>query len=579
MQELSIKAESYLEKLKEQFNTILDEKILKRLAEYQAEEYKRNYYSKTIIYRTEPVKLNDFYQPLFIRPYGNNHKNIRIDTRSSEELFTANNLITLLGTAGSGKSTIVKYLYTNCVDENFRTPIKVELRYLNKYEGTLYNYLEDEIFKAEQLSLDKKELNKLLSLGGFIFFLDGYDELSSNIKERATKEINDFTRTFANNYFLLTSRPYTNIELLTRFSNFSVCELNDDEIDQFVRKQIPVSELEIASKILEAINEDSNESYKTFLSNPLLLSMFILTFQTYSNIPPKKSTFYKQVFDSLFQLHDSMSKLAYDREKKSGLSKEQFEHVLKVFSYISFFKQAFVFDEVFLNNVFNKIKEIKRTLTFENDYLLDDFTVAICILQKEGLDYTFPHRSLQEYFASLYVVSLGDKQKNEAYSKIFLSLKSFDIIELFTKDNFFSLLVEQDQIGVIKSLTIPFLEHTNDTLKSIANYSKCEGILTSLQYYLVVTHSNLFILSDLLTKLKEYSQHRVRYIQDHIVLTQKKGKINRKVSPGGVEKIKQLNETYGKDIKSRLPKAIRLLKIYLSEEIKSDSFIIDLIDN
>lgn len=38
-----------------------------RLLEYQVEEYKRNFFSKTILHRAEPKALNEFYQPLFIR--------------------------------------------------------------------------------------------------------------------------------------------------------------------------------------------------------------------------------------------------------------------------------------------------------------------------------------------------------------------------------------------------------------------------------------------------------------------------------------------------------------------------------
>ena len=40
--------------------------VSNRILEYELEEYERNYYTKTIINRTEPIKLKDFYQPLFL---------------------------------------------------------------------------------------------------------------------------------------------------------------------------------------------------------------------------------------------------------------------------------------------------------------------------------------------------------------------------------------------------------------------------------------------------------------------------------------------------------------------------------
>lgn len=60
----------------------------------------------------------------------------------------------------------------------------------------------------------------------FCFFLDGYDELSFSVKDNVTKDILKFTKLYNQNCYLITSKPYTNIDLLTKFSNFEVCELN-----------------------------------------------------------------------------------------------------------------------------------------------------------------------------------------------------------------------------------------------------------------------------------------------------------------------------------------------------------------
>ena len=134
------------------------------ILEYQIEEYKRNSFSKTIIHRTAPQKLSDFYQPLFIRKvnYWGYHQygyDQRIATDSIEKLFSelktqykAQQFITILGSAGSGKSTLIKSLFVNCIDSNFKIPIKVELRYLNDYEGSLISYIKEKIFKINKLA-------------------------------------------------------------------------------------------------------------------------------------------------------------------------------------------------------------------------------------------------------------------------------------------------------------------------------------------------------------------------------------------------------------------------------------------
>lgn len=86
----------------------------------------------------------------------------------------------------------------------------------------------------------------------------------------------------------MTSRPFVNIELLENFHNYEVCDLSIEEIKSFIEKQFNETEKELAEKIIQTINSEDVQTYKSFLSNPLLLSMFIITYQTDSNIPQKE---------------------------------------------------------------------------------------------------------------------------------------------------------------------------------------------------------------------------------------------------------------------------------------------------
>lgn len=437
-----------------------------RLLEYQVEEYKRNYYAKTILHRAEPKPLRVFYQPLFIKQATRNGYGRKISTQSASKLFSRRNYLTLIGSAGSGKSTIVKYLFTNCFEERYKIPIKIELRYLNDYKGDFNEYIFNEIFKFQKLGISNTIIDRLIGSDNFIFFLDGYDEINTNIKAQTTKDIDSFVTKYPNNKYVITSRPYTNIDLLPMFSNFYVCDLDQNEIAAFVKKQIPTEETELAEKIIKAINKSENRSYRSFLSNPLLLSMFILTFQSYSDIPQKRSEFYNQVFDTLFSVHDSMSKLAYVREKRSGLSKDQFEEILRLFSFISFFEEKFLFPSVYLTDKLNTIKAKKKNFAFDNGLFIDDLQVAIGILNKEGLDYTFPHRSLQEYFSASYIEKLSVENKQNIYEKLGTEIKE-NFSALLSKDHFFSLLSEIDYNYISKFLAIPLLKFYYKQLSAI----------------------------------------------------------------------------------------------------------------
>ncbi len=572
---------SILEGISSEFKQVVSNRIL----EYQVEEYNRNLYSKTLLHRAFPKKLSDFYQPLYIsketkRPV----KQKRIETKSVRKLFGKNKYITLIGNAGSGKSTLVKYLFVTCIDEKFKIPIKVELRYLNDFDGDLIDYIKNQIFTFQKLAVKEEIADRLLESGNFLFFLDGYDELNTSIKEETTKRIDDLVSRYNKNNFLLTSRPHTGVELIPSFHNYSVCNLNDEEIQSFVKKQIPSTEKELREKIIEAIQKPENSQYESFLRNPLLLSMFILTFQSYANIPQKKSVFYRQVFDTLFSLHDSISKLAYVREKECGLSKEEFEDVLKLFSFISFFEDKFIFNIDYLNTKFNIIKDKKKTIDFENYLLINDLTIAVGILNKEGLDYTFPHRSLQEYFAAYYIASLGLENRKRLYVRILPTLTTESIV-FFHRANFYTLLIELDYEGVISEMVLPFFRSVQNELNS--NKEKNSKQILDLSAKFSNVTSLFFNIQE---EFSNFNQSWHSFIMDFQIMDfeiRKKNNKDKEVKNSQREEIRKdaihrSTEKHLKpcleELKNTLGEKIVKLENRLIEHQKSDEEIIDLID-
>jgi hypothetical protein len=193
--------------------------------------------------------------------------------------------------------------------------------------------------------------------------------------------------------------------------------------------------------------------------------MFILTFQSYSDIPQKRSEFYDQVFDTLFSIHDSVSKLSYVREKLSGLAKDQFEEVLQLFSFLSFFEEKFIFPSNYLTDKLDIIKTKKKNLKFDNDKFIEDLQVAIGILNKEGLDYTFPHRSLQEYFAALYISKVSIENKRILYEKLKKEIDT-NYGSIMSREHFYGLLAEMDYNNLSLNVSIPLIQKVHQELVS-----------------------------------------------------------------------------------------------------------------
>lgn len=269
------------------------------LPKYLEKQHKYSYI-KTLLHRgAEAVYLYDIYQPLRLR-----FDKTVLDTNSIKELLKNKNYITIIGDAGSGKSVLMKHLLLTSIREQAGIPMLIELRDLNNWKGSLEEYIKGKVTE-HQLAPNERITERLLENGKFIFFLDGYDEIQSNVKKDILISLNTFIEKYEKNKYLLTSRPYTNIDLLPLFKTYSIDRLSERDIEQFVKKQ--VKESEFVEKIMKSIKQGKAAYIKSFLTNPLLLSLYILTFQSYSTIPDKKYLFYRRVIEALFSQHEVLS--------------------------------------------------------------------------------------------------------------------------------------------------------------------------------------------------------------------------------------------------------------------------------
>ena len=313
------------------------------LPEYLKTQYSKYANIKTFLSSNLQPFYNVYY-PVSIMPSFDNYNYSRSKEikriEKAPDLFTDCNHITLFGIAGSGKSTLVKHLFLNSITNFYSVPIVIELRDLNENMISILDFIKNNIFhlKTEYDSI----LEDFLKQGKVLLMFDGFDEVTSDKKGLIIKEIERFIDQYGKNKYLITTRPGTNIERISRFKNLTVAPLNISEVKEFIQKQI--KDVALTGRIIEVIEKPDNKEYIHYLSNPLLLSMYILNFNYNPEIPKKKSKFYSNVFDTLYQRHDGLSKSGFVREKLTSFSQEEFEKILKVFSFISYFENKFTFD-------------------------------------------------------------------------------------------------------------------------------------------------------------------------------------------------------------------------------------------
>ena len=463
------------------FNDLVDEgnQLLKTGIKRYLNKQKDKYsYLKTLLKGNSPVYLYDIYFPLKLAKWDKLNKLDKhipgISTNSIKSLFTNSNYLTIIGEAGSGKSTLVKHLFLNSIQTSFAIPILVELRYLNDYDYDLESYILDKVLENE-IAENRLILERLLQKGKFVFFLDGYDELNSEVRSNTVEDLNVFINKYSENKFLLTSRPYSNVEHLQLFHNFAIKNLSfyGGEIKGFIHKQLD-KEIELAKKIVSSLKWNRYDYINSFLTNPLLLSLYILTFQSNADIPAKKYIFYRRVIQALFSEHDSKTKLGYIREKQSGLKQEEFENILRSYCFLSYFESHFSWDLDYINDKFDIIKKTKK-IDFSNEAVLTDFKSALAIWIEDYGMYSFAHRSLQEYFAALFVKSISPDHIERTYKKM---IDRFSKIREFTEvQNFLSILEEMDTLNFKRYYYYPLLNEVRSYIDTSNDQTKIISFL------------------------------------------------------------------------------------------------------
>jgi hypothetical protein len=158
----------------------------------------------------------------------------------------------------------------------------------------------------------------------------------------------------------------------------------------------------VKSKFLKTVKAGLYKEQTSFLSNPLLCIMMLITFEQYGHIPDKMHVFYEHALDALFFRHDASKEGTFKRKTYSGIPEDDFRNCLSAFCMITYTREKFSFRLAELKEALKQAFKLEKH-EVDNDAFIKDLMEGICVLQMEGLDYVFTHRSFQEYFAAHFI--------------------------------------------------------------------------------------------------------------------------------------------------------------------------------
>lgn len=379
-------------------------------SEYYHRTYKRLAVVNTLVFNNSQRFLRDIYMPLTLSLVEESKvkKKYKIDGfphKISDEY--GNILIT--DTAGMGKSTMMKRIFIDCIESQLGIPIFIELRRLNR-EKTVLREIQEQL-KSLEKEFDSKLLLKLLSEGGFIIILDGYDEISLTDREVVTADIQDFISKAGNNRFFITSRPEKALVSFGNFKEFRISPLKKKEAFELLRKYD--SQGSISALLIKKLEEKEMSNIEEFMVNPLLVYLLFTAFEHKQAIPFKKYLFYRQVYDANFESHDLTKGDSYSHDKYSGLEIDDFHRVLRHIGFSCFKMQKIEFVKDELLKLISESKNFCAGIQFNESDFLEDLLRTVPLFTQDGNYYRWAHKSLQEYFAAQFIY-LDSKEKQNA---------------------------------------------------------------------------------------------------------------------------------------------------------------------
>lgn len=259
----------------------------------------------------------------------------------------------------------------------------------------------------------KKYFESSLKEGGYVILLDGFDEINHDKVSHMTLEIKKLCDKYHENNFIISSRPTDGFIGWNDFSEMSALPMTKEQALSLIRK-IEFDE-SVKSTFYTALDESLFEKYRSFASNPLLLTIMLLTFNNHASIPDKLNDFYEEAFSTLFNMHDA-TKDCYVRDIRTKLGCEDFKTIFSYICFKTYFKGEFEFSENKLREHIQKAKEKFSTMQFSVDDFQEDLILSVCMLVKDGLSYRFSHRSFQEYFAAWYTCKETDEHQKKLLS-------------------------------------------------------------------------------------------------------------------------------------------------------------------
>lgn len=365
------------------------------------------------------------------KAYAQSQMELELIHKKKEDILKEYDRIIILGQPGSGKTTIVKKIIIDTINNKDikLVPIYIPLRSLKLNELGIRKFIEDQ-FEKYGMANASKVVEFLFKRGKALIVLDGIDEIPKKEKRGILDQINELTGKFHDNRFICTTRIADYRGELNGFKEIEVCEFNDDDIILFIKKWFFNCAPTIKPKeLLKKINQFPQIA--EIASNPLLLSLICIVYEYDLEIASRRTTLYKRCVECLLRDWDSQRNFRRESEY-SKLDDLKKINLLNQLAYCLHKDEKIYFSDLQIKEYLKGSIEKYGLEEDALDGVIEEIKTHYGFILEVSKDmFSFSHLTFQEYFSASYICFSNNWQKeldlnfnNTSWEEVFVLASS-----------------------------------------------------------------------------------------------------------------------------------------------------------
>ncbi|NDP64786.1 NACHT domain-containing protein [Polaromonas sp.] len=404
---------------------------------------------KTLWNVEKEVSLYEFYYPSSIIFSDDITKRVT----SLRNFGTLQNFV-IQGTAGQGKSIFLRYL---CGQElipsitSNRVPLFVELRRVRS--DLSVHSLILEALRKYKLPYTDNAWDFLANTGKFILLMDAFDEIDPVFASQSVAEIENIADLYKGTLqIIVTSRPEADIQRSSRFRVYKLAPLDGEDHLPFLKKIC--AEKDQAESLMKVLKSSTTE-IRDLLTTPLMMTLLVILYKSLQTVPDTVPKFYEELFDVLFYRHDH-SKPGFRRKRFTQLDDSRIKRLFSAFCFYVRLEGLGVLTNAQLHACVKQATKACNELV-DADRFKDELIKTVCLMQQDGFEYSFIHKSVTQYYAASFVRSSSENFAAKFYELAAKPGQSWDLELRF--------LSQIDTYHYTKWYEIPLLEKISYTLQ------------------------------------------------------------------------------------------------------------------